>query len=264
MLTLLLHLTLSLSIDRREDAISIAAISFALFRSLLQRMNLFRVVLLPRAPLVEEDLALLRSVLVDSVIIFHKFAIACVCMSLVVGIKFDFRSFAFKSNHGLRPQRDFTFRDNLVCIEQLAFHNIEPFADVKVLVFHAFAPIGVVGRQLQVGTHVGVDVPVDDQVVVDVKLDPARLRVFSLFFLLVERVLHHARVEVVRVRVQRRELLLGAIQLIILVERRPVVARDLPVVESKFVWEAIAVRDHRVRFDVLVSGCLKGLIGKHV
>ena len=89
----------------------------------------------------------------------------------------------------------------MVGLEQLTLHDIEPFADVEVLLFDAFAPVGVVGRQLQVWNHVGIDVPVDVQVVVDVQLHPARLRVFNLFFLLVKRVLHHARVEVVRVRV---------------------------------------------------------------
>ena len=89
----------------------------------------------------------------------------------------------------------------MVGFEELALDDVKSFADVKVLLFRAFAPVSVVRRQLQVWDHVGVQVPVDVQMVVDVKLHPAGLSVFGLFVLLVERVLHHARVKVVGVRV---------------------------------------------------------------
>ena len=59
-------------------------------------------------------------------------------------------------------------------------------------------------------------------------------------------------------------MLLRAVQLIVLVEWRPVIARDLTVVESEFVREVIAVRDHRVRFHILVFGGWVRLVRKHV
>ena len=200
--TLLLHLTLILMISGRKDTVSIVITFFILLWSLyLFRFNLI-LVFISCTSLIEKDLALLRSILVNSIIIFNKFTITCVCISLIVGFKLDFRTFTFKSNHRLRPQRNFAFRNYLVCFKQLTFYNIEPFTDIKVLLFSTFAPISMIWRQLKVWNHVWISINIE--VVIDVKFDPARLRIFNLFFLptiLVKRVLDHACVKVVWMRI---------------------------------------------------------------
>ena len=59
-------------------------------------------------------------------------------------------------------------------------------------------------------------------------------------------------------------MLLRAVQLIVVVERRPVVSGYFAIVEGEFVWEVVAVRDHGVRLHILILGCLVGLVRKHV